>query len=155
MYADVVNYLEQRVQSLEGLDRNRRRQIIRKAKKYVLSKEGDIPSLYYRENNRDLSICILDSEIKQFLTAAHKNYGNFAAELSLDFLIGWAYWPTRVLALKRWCGSCHACQLKSKKPIKSGVQPIQVFESMAMIGMDWLGPISPPCSITDHCWNRS
>lgn len=88
--------------------------------------------------------------MKQFLAAAHENHGHLAAELSLDFLIGRAYWPTRVSDLKRWCGSCHACQLKSKRPIKSGVQPIQVFEPMAMIGMDWLGPISPACSKTGH-----
>ena len=115
-----------------------------------MSKEGNVLSLFYRENNRVLSLCILDSKIEQFLTASHENHGHFAAELSLDFLIGRAYWPTCVSDLKRWCGSYHACQLKSKRPIKSGVQPIQVFEPMAMIGMDWLGPISPACSITGH-----
>lgn len=140
LYANVINHLEKGILSLEGLDRNRRRQIIRKAKRYVLSKDGNVPSLCYRESNEALSLCILDSEIERFLAAAHENHGHFAAELSLDFLIGRAYWPTRVSDLERWCGSCHAChacQLKSKRPIKSGVQPIQVFEPMAMIGMDW------------------
>lgn len=85
LYADVVNYLKGGVPNLEGLDRNQRRQIIQKAKRYVLSKDGDIPSLCYHENNGALSICILDSEIKQFLAAAHENHGHFAAELSLDF----------------------------------------------------------------------
>lgn len=124
LYVDVINYLKKEVPSLEGLDRNRRRQIIREAKRYVLSKESNVPSMCDRENDGALSLCILDSEIKQLLAAAHENHGHFAPELSLDFQIGRAYWPTCVSDLKRWCGSCHACQLRSKRPIKSGVQPI-------------------------------
>ena len=85
--------------------------------------------------------------VPQHLAAAHENHGHFAAELSLDFLIGRAYWPTRVSDLRQWCGSCHACQLTAKKRIKSG---IQLFEPMAMIGIDWLGPISLPYSINGH-----
>lgn len=86
--------------SLERLDHNRRRKIIQKAKKYVLSKNKDISSLCYRKKNGMLSICILDSEIKQFLVAAHKNHGHFAAELSLDILIGQDYWLTRIPDLR-------------------------------------------------------
>lgn len=56
-----------------------------------LTVRGDIPSLCYRENNGALRICILDSEIERFLAAAHENHGHFAAELSLDILIGRAY----------------------------------------------------------------
>lgn len=91
LYADIVNYLKERVPSLEDLNHNRKRQIIQKAKKYILSKDRDISSLCYYEKNGALSICILDSEIKQFLTAAHENHGHFTVELSLDFLIGQTY----------------------------------------------------------------
>lgn len=82
------------------------------------------------------------------------NHEYFAAELTLDFLIAWAYWPTRVSDLKCWCGSYYSGQLKSKRPIKSGVQSIQIFKPMAIIGMDWLGSISHLCSIIGHQYIR-
>lgn len=47
LYADVVDYLEREPLSLEGLPRNRQRQITRKAKKYVLSPLDKISSLRY------------------------------------------------------------------------------------------------------------
>lgn len=86
--------------SLKDLNCNRREQIIQKAKRYILSKDGDISSLCYCENNGTLSICILDSEIKQFLAAAHKNHRHFTVELSLDFLINQTYWPTCISHLR-------------------------------------------------------
>lgn len=61
-----------------------------------------------------------------------------------------SYLLPRVSDLRQWCDSCHACQLTAKKLIKSGIQPIQLFKPMAMIGIDWLGPISQPCSINGH-----
>lgn len=148
LYFDVIHYLEKGLISLEGLHRNRRRQIIRRAKSYVLAPPGEIPSLRFRENNGFLSICLVGDEIERFFNSAHKDHGHIASELCLSFLVGRGYWPTRVKDVKQWCSSCHACQMKAKKPIRFPPQTIQVFEPRKKIGMDWLGPISPACSVT-------
>ena len=47
LYADVVDYLERVSLSLKGLSRNKRRQIVRKAKEYKLSSPNEVPSLRY------------------------------------------------------------------------------------------------------------
>jgi len=143
MYERLVEFLQKGIFALEGLDRNRRRQIIRKSKRFILTSTPEIPALKYEENNGSFSLCIIESEVPRFLKAAHEDHGHYAAALTLDFLIGRAYWPNRVKDVYNWCQSCHACQMKAHRPIKADVQPIQVFEPMAMVGMDWLGPVTP------------
>ncbi len=138
MYEKIVEFLQKGIFALEGLDRNRRRQIIRKSKRFVLTTIPEIPALKYEENNGSFSLCIIEAEVPRFLKAAHEDHGHYAAALTLDFLIGRAYWPNRVKDVYSWCQTCHACQMKAHKPIKANVQPIQVFEPMAMVGMDWL-----------------
>lgn len=146
----MVNYLEKGPLSLEGLSRNRQRQIIRKAKKYMLSLPNEVPSLRYWQNTGFFSFCIMEPEIERFLAMAHKNHGHYSLELTLSFLVGKTYWLTRVKDVKWWCKSCYRCQLKAKKTIKSNTQPIQAFEPMQMIEMDWLDLISLACAITGH-----
>lgn len=123
---------------------------MRKAKNYRLSMPNEVPSLRYQEKNGVFSLCIVESEIKKFLSMADEDHGHYSSELTFSFLVGRAYWSTRIKDVQRWCKSRHGCQLKAKKPIKRDAQLIQVFEPMQMIGMDWLGPISPACSITGH-----
>lgn len=38
--------------------------------------------------------------------------------------------------------------MRAHKPIKTTVQVIQIFEPMAMVGLDWVGPITPACTAT-------
>ena len=104
--------------------------------------------LKFREKNGIWSPCILEDKIIRFLSAAHEDHGHFGADLCLNYLIGRAYWPTRVKDVYAWCRSCHSCQAKMKKPIKARIRSIQVFGPMKMLGMDWVGPITPACSIT-------
>lgn len=58
MYERLVEFLQKGVFALEGLDRNRRRHIIRKSKRYMLTRTQKIPALRYKENNGSLSLCI-------------------------------------------------------------------------------------------------
>lgn len=116
----------------------------------MLSPPNEVSSLRYQKNTGFFSVCIMEPEIEKFLAMAHKDHSHYSSELTLSFLVGRAYWPTRVKDVKRCCELCHKCQLKAKKPIKSNIQPIQVFEPLQMIGIDWLDPISPACVITSH-----
>lgn len=90
------DYLERGPLSLEGLPRNRQRQIVRKAKKYRLSSPNEVPNLRYLENNGSFSLCIVESEIEKFLSMPHEDHGHYSLELSLSFLVGRVYWPSRV-----------------------------------------------------------
>lgn len=47
LYINIVDYLERELLSLESLPQNKQRQIIWKAKKYMLSPPNEIPSLGY------------------------------------------------------------------------------------------------------------
>lgn len=150
LYAHLVEYLQTGPPAIEELDRNIKRHIIRKAKRYRITGGRDDAVLRYHENNGSMSLCLIEEEISRFLNAAHEDHGHFGAALAMDYLVGRAYWPTRVTDVHEWCQSCHACQMKAHKPIKTRVQGIQVFEPMKMLGMDWLGPITPACSLTGH-----
>ena len=149
LYEHLIEYLQQGPMALEKLPRNRKRHIINKAKRYTLPEAQDMPNvLKYTEITGATSICLVEEEIPRMLSAAHEDHGHFGTELTLDFLVGRAYWPTRVKDVRDWCQGCYACQLRAKKPIQAEVQAIQKFEPLSMIGMDWLGPISPPCELT-------
>lgn len=63
MYSGLVEYLQKRLPALERLNRNQKRQLVRKAQHYSLSPATDIPMLRYREQNGALSICLVDEEI--------------------------------------------------------------------------------------------
>lgn len=92
--------------------------------------------------------CILEDKVSRFVSVAHENHNHFAADLCLNYLIGRAYWPTRIKDVYAWCRLCHSCQAKMKKPIRAQIRSIQVFAPMKMLGMDWVGPITPACSVT-------
>ena len=120
MYTGLIEYLQNGISALEGLNRNQRRQLVRKAVRYTLSPATDIPMLRYEEHNGARSICLIEEEIPRFLNAAHEDHGHYAAQLCLSFLVGRAYWPTRVKDVYAWCGVC----------------------------LDWVGPITPACTVT-------
>ena len=150
MYQGIVEYLQGGLEAIQDkFSRNVRRQIVRKALKYRLPEPHQMPAvLRYMERTGATSICMIEEEVSSILQAAHEDHGHYASALTLDFLIGRAYWPTRVHDVFRWCQSCPSCQLRSKKPIKADKQAILKFAPMDMLGMDWLGPISPACTAT-------
>ena len=150
MYNEVVEYLRGGEEALEKLQlpRNRRRYLRKIAKSYILPGAHEPQLLKYIESTGARSICLVEAEVPRYLQAAHEDHGHHADALTLDFLIGRAYWPTRVKDVHNWCMSCHSCQLRARKPIKMNVQAIQSFEPNQMWGMDWIGPITPACSIT-------
>ena len=150
MYHEVIQYMQGGEPALEALklSRNRKRYLRFIAKSYRLPEPHEVPVLKYYESTGAESPCLIEAEIPRFLHAAHEDHGHHAAALTLDFLIGRAYWPTRVQDVNKWCQNCNSCQLRKKRPIKMKIQSIQHFEPLAMLGMDWVGPITPRCSLT-------
>jgi len=91
MYERLVEFLQKKVFALEELDRNRRSQIIRKSKKFILTSILKISALKYEKNNESFSLCIIEFEVSRFLKATHENHDHYAAALILNFLIDRAY----------------------------------------------------------------
>lgn len=150
MYHQLIQYMrggEAAIGEMQ-LPRNRQRYLREASKRYRLPESHESQILRYTENTGAESICLIEAEVHRFLHAAHEDHGHHAAALTLDFLMGRAYWPTRVKDVHTWVQNCHSCQARSKRPIKTSVQAIQHFAPLSMLGMDWIGPISPPCSIT-------
>ena len=104
--------------------------------------------LRYEEYNGAQSICLVEEEISRFFGAAHEDHRHYAAQLCFSFLVSRAYWPTRVKNVYAWYKSCYACQLKAYKSIKTKMEIIQTFEPMAMVGLEWVGPITSACTVT-------
>ena len=148
MYHQLMEYLERGEAWLTdaGVSRSRRKALRNQAK--FFQQDPDTKLLYFIETNGRRSICLVESEVQRFLKAAHEDHGHFASSLTLDYLIGRVYWPTRVKDVEAWVRSCHSCQTRLKKPIKSDAFVIQGFSPMTMIGMDFMGPISPACTAT-------
>lgn len=126
IYHQIVEYLEggEDVLNQNSLSRNRKRYLRQAAKSFRLPYHSESRVLRYTEKNGTTSVCITEVEVPRFLHAAYEDHGHYAASLTLDFLIGRAYWPSRVKDVYSWCRSCHPCQLRSKKPIKAEIQAI-------------------------------
>ena len=150
MYEDIIGYREKGSKALQ--DRNLTPKRIKAVKKpaaqYKLPTPATTSHLLFTEANGRDSICIVEEEIPRFLHPAHEDHGHYSAALTLEFLIGRAYWPKRARDVEDWCRNCKSCQLRMKKPMKGVPRTNQHFKPMAMIGADWLGPISPACTAT-------
>ena len=104
--------------------------------------------LFYRERTGELAPCVVGEEIISALQHHHDGHGHFAEAITLSRLTGEAYWPTRVCDVKAWCRLCTTCQATGPRQPVGQLQHIQEFEPMSMIGLDFLGPITPACSQT-------
>ena len=96
MYHQLMKYLkrgEDRLNEL-GIPKERKKMLRHQAKSHQLSYETN--RLYFVEATGAKSICLVEKKIDRFLKAAHEDHGHFASALTLDYLIGRAYWPTRV-----------------------------------------------------------
>lgn len=136
MYEEVLYFFQGRLESLQDLAFNKRKQIMKKAQNYSMSYNQDPPMLKFQEKNKVWSLCILEDKVSRFLSAAHEDHGHFGADLCFNYLIERAYWPTHVKNIYAWCQLYHSCQAKIKKPIKAQIRSIQIFALMKMLRMD-------------------
>ena len=141
-YGDVVSYLlfERSLQ----LGETRQRKVRRDARKYMLvENEDSAPRLVYRETDGSLARCVRHNEVSIILHRFHDNHGHFAAGIVARNLIGRYYWPGRLQDVAKWCLSCEACQRIGPRKNSSQVKPITSLQPMDLMGMDFVGPITP------------
>ena len=101
------------------------------------------------------------------LSHYHDIHGHFSEDITQRRLMGAYYWPTRMQDTVEFCRSCASCQFFGPRKPSQTVLPMLHLQPMDMLGMDYLGPITPtPESgnrnilvIVDyfsrHCWARA
>ena len=100
-------------------------------------------SLVFIERNGSQSWCVRSTQVQSVLSHYHDNHGHFSTEITQRRLIGAYYWPSRMQDTAEFCRSCTDCQFfRPRKPSQT-VLPILHLQPMDMLGMDYLGPISP------------
>ena len=117
----------------------RLRKVKSDAKKFMLSDQG----LLYKETNGVWSRCITREEVGRVLHRFHDLHGHFAIGVMSGNLLGKYYWPGRMKDVAQWCQTCESCQRLGPRRIITSPKSIMSLQPMDMMGMDFLGPISP------------
>ena len=142
--------------------------IRRKAASVRIAERGSgSASLVFIERNGSWSWCVRPTQVQSVLSHSHDNHGHFSAEITQRRLIGAYYWPSRMRDTAEFFRSCIDCQFIGPRKPSQTVLPILHLQPMDMLGMDYLGPISPkPESgyryilvmvdyFSRHCWARA
>jgi hypothetical protein len=131
----------------EDVGKQEVKMVIREACQYVLMDTAEA-RLFYRERNGELAGCVVEGEVAATLGRIHDNHGHFAHGITTNNAVGHSFWPTRAKDVQQWIRSCDACQRVSKLQRSDVYNPIVQFKPFDMIGMDYIGPITPACPTT-------
>jgi len=122
--------------------RTYQRRVKRQALRYVLIDETD-PQLGFRERNGQIARCVQREEVDLVLHQLHDLHAHFAEWITLKKAIGAYYWPTRSEDIKKYCLSCHNCQLIGPMRPNTSLLPIMELQPFDMLAFDFMEPISP------------
>ena len=132
--------------TLKVQDAKLRRMIKRTVHRYsVLNLDnGEKKKLLFRELTGEQSTCVKEKDVPRILHRYHDSHGHFARDMTLRMLRGKYYWPTRVRDVALYCKSCDACQRFGPLcPSRRQLKTILNVQPMDMLGIDFVGPISP------------
>jgi len=65
-------------------------------------------------------------------------------------IVGRYFWPTRVKDIYYYCRTCINCQLVGPLRPSAGLLPIIQLQPLDMLGIDFIGPITP-ITAENHC----
>ena len=143
-YRKIISFFLDGPTAMDNLSPTKKKVIKQASVKYRVSDQH----LFYIERGGETAKCPLSYEIPSILKWAHDEHGHFSNHFTLYKIRGQWYWPTQVNDIKRFCQTCKTYQLDGPRRISTNFCPILSFKPWAMVGMDWIGPISPPCEIT-------
>ena len=129
------------------LGRSEWRSLEKRARRYTMVKGRDT-RLFWREVDGQLVLCVLEEEVERVLRDVHDGHGHFAAGITAGHAHGKYFWPTRQRDIGRWVASCEACQRMTHIQRCGEIRGIMQLAPMHMIGIDFIGPINPPCEAT-------
>ena len=141
-YGDVVSY------HLFGMISDATDLRLRKARRDItkfmlVDEEGRSPGVAYKESNGELAVCVMQDGVSAILHRFHDNHGHFATGIMNRNILGRYYWPGRFQDIARWCISCNSCQRMGPRRNSTQVRPIVSLQPMDLLGMDFIGPITP------------
>ena len=148
-YGDIVSFLlfgTVRGTGGSQVGGKRLRKVRKESSKYILRDEefeDGTPKLVYREVNGTLAWCVRESDVRRILHRFHDSHGHFSFGVMGRNLLGRYYWPNRLQDIQRWCVACDACQRMGPKRSAQPVKPLLSLQPMDLLGMDFLGPITP------------
>jgi hypothetical protein len=135
----------------EDLGRQEKRKLRERAKRFVMGcGVGEYQPLFYREEDGSLSHCVKNRDIERTLATIHDTHGHFSTGITAGRAYGRYYWPTRMRDIGSWVASCPVCQRVGPLRQSGQLKTIVQFSPFDMIGMDYVGPISPPCKVTGN-----
>ena len=129
------------------LGRGEWRSLEQRARRYT-KVEGRETRLFWREVDGQLALCVLEEEVERVLQYLQDGHGHFAAEITAGRAHRKYFWPTRQRDIGRWVASCEPCQRMARIQGCSEIRGLMQFSPMDMVGMDFIGPINPPCQAT-------
>ena len=144
-YGEVVRFRLFGLTNKEKESHQLANRIRKKAASFRLTERGDesVPSLVFVERNGSQLWCVRPLQVQSVLSHYHDNHGHFSTETTQRRLIGAYYWPSRMRDTAEFCRSCIDCQFFGPRKPSQTVLPILHLQPMDMMGMDYLGPISP------------
>ena len=135
----------------EDLGRQEKRKLRESSKRFVLGQgSGEYKPLFYREEDGSLSHCVKNRVIERTLATIHDTHGHFSTGITAGRAYGRYYWPTRTRDIGSWVASCPVCQRVGPLRQSGHLKTIVQFSPFDMIGMDYVGLISPPCKVTGN-----
>ena len=111
--------------------------------------DGREARLFWREGDGQLAMCVLEGEVEKLLRDLHDGHGHFAAGVTAGHAHGQYFRPTRQKDIGRWVASCKPCQRMTQIQRCGETRAIILFSRIDMVGMDFIGPMNPPCEGTE------
>jgi len=68
--------------------------------------------------------------------------GHFALKATIQRILERYYWPTIDKDVRKYIGSCDACQRRGKPQVNEPLHPIKVGQPFSRIGIDVVGPLN-------------
>ena len=90
-----------------------------------------------------MALCILLDDVLTTLECYHKCHGHFTGQFLTGYLLGKVYWPTRVQDAHYFAQTCADCQAMGSIKPSTGIKPIVHLLPFDMVGLDFIGPITP------------
>ena len=86
---------------------------------------------------------MLPDGVAETLGFYHDCHGHFAGRVLTEYLLGKVYWPTRVKDAHYFARTCEECQAMGPIKPSVGIKPIVHLQPFDMVGLDFIGPITP------------
>jgi len=90
-----------------------------------------------------LSVCVRKGEVSVVLEHLHDCHGHFAAGILIKMIVGRYLWPTRIKDIHYYCRTCLNCHLVGPLRPSAGLLPIVQLQPLDMLGIDFIGPVTP------------